>query len=568
MERRRYRSKRDDIYDDGSNIRNVTAVSRMKSLFEAPAADTKPFRPPAKKIMRPMPGAANHGPPSIPPKGDKAEEDGKTANGTAEGSKKPTNITSELPSWKNRVDMFNKPQISGLPPKTAKTGFSNTTSPEENKDENSNTVSANSAKRSSKLNIPTAFSGASSMAPPPIAPKKPVVFPKPSDKTENKPGDQMSPVKDKPVTPRRVITPTQGSTNIQEELQRKFSGKGNDFKSVDNKQDGGQKEPIKPGKLNRDNVIALQKKLSGPATEEVSDSSDKILMRPKSGSKFPNRKSVKRKSLTRTNDGSKFYLVEVSLDDNMEKKKIDEEPDIPPPLEYSDLQRLHEIIQEYKVALGELEGYPIDDAGIIEEMEDVYEAIPADMDEPPIPPPHKKFSRAISFIKPMSEREEYDSDDQDTYDDTINYTPKEPPSIPLPPPPELDLPAPPDELLKPPVPEGPIPSRRKPSTLVPDNQTADTPSPLVPQKDDWPDDVYDDCGTDATQDQNIAEAELEQDDVYEAIPGEEGENSPPATPEKPEEKKEEKKDEKLTAKEKKKREKEEAVRNIFLRFDL
>ncbi|XP_033738105.1 FYN-binding protein 1-like isoform X2 [Pecten maximus] len=541
----------DDIYDDGSNIRNATAVSRMRSLFEAPAADTRPLKTVPKQIMRPIPGAVNRVPSPLVPKEDKAEDAGKTANGMADESEKPTDKTSELSTWKNRVEMFNKQQVPSVPVKPVKT-VPEKSSPDEKKDENSNTVSNNSGKRSSKLNIPAAFSGANS-TPPPVTPKKPLVFTKPAEKSETKPGDQSSPVKPKPIVPSRGKNPAVGSSNIHEELQRKFSGKEDDIKP--NKTVIGQKDPVRPGKLNMASVLALQEKISGSGTSE--ESNDKVQMRRKSGSKFPNRRSVKRKSLTRTNDGSKFYLVEVSIDDNTEKNN-DKEPDIPPPLVYSDLQRLQEIIQEYKSALRELEGYPTDDNGIIEEIEDVYEAIPADMDEPPSLPSHKKLSRAVSLIKPMSENDEYDSDEQDTYDDTVNYIHKDLSSNSLPAPPDLDLPAPPDELLRPPVPEGPIPSRRKPSFPVPPERPADTTTPLVPQADDWPDDVYDDCSTEQSQDQSTAEAELEQDDVYEAIPGE-GENPPPPpTPERQEEKKEEKKDEKLSAKEKKKRDKEEA----------
>ncbi|XP_060081546.1 FYN-binding protein 1-like isoform X3 [Ylistrum balloti] len=553
MEWRRYGRKRDDIYDDGSNIKNVTAVSRMRTLFEAPAANTKPFKPPPKSVMRPIPAAANSGPSTVFPKAEKAEEAGKTPNGLAEGNGKGTDKTSDLPSWKNRVEMFNKPQLPSPPPKTAKPVSNSSAGAEESKDENSNTVSANPGKRSSKVNIPSAFSGEKN-TPLPIAPKKPSVFPRSSDKSEKKSGDEVPPVKNKPLVPSRGKTPAEGTTNIHEELKKKFSGKDDDIKLV--KPGGEQKDPVRPGKLNMNSVLALQKKMNGSNTNEEPNDDEQVELRQKSGSRFPNRKSVKRKSLTRTNDGSKFYVVEMSLDNEKEKKESETEPDIPPPLVYGDLQRLHEIIQEYKAALRELEGNPTEDSSIVEEIEDVYEAIPADMDEP-LPPPHKKLSRAVSLIKPMSVDEEYDSDEQDTYDDTSNYVPKNPTSNSLPAPPDLDLPAPPDELLKPPVPEGPIPTRRKPP-VPPEKKPVDAPSPLVPQADDWPEDVYDDCATEQSQDQSTTEAEPEQDDVYEAIPGE-AENIPPPTPEKPE-KKEEKKEEKLSAKEKKKKEKEEAER--------
>ncbi|XP_069128278.1 FYN-binding protein 1-like isoform X3 [Argopecten irradians] len=538
----------DDIYDDGSNIKNATAVSRMRTLFEAPATDNQSFKPTPKKVMRPITAAGNRGV-TVP----KAEEDaGKTANGVAEDSEKADGVSSDVPSWKKRVDMFNKQQTPIPPLKPVKTLPEKT---EEKKDENSNTVPSTPGKRSSKLNIPAAFSGAND-APPPITPKKPIVFPKPSEtksaeKSENKTDGPLSPMKNKPIVPSRGKTPT-GSTNIQEELQRKFSGKEDDLKA--NKPSVGQKEPVKPGKLNMANVRALQEKISGTNTSDESD----VQLRPKSGSQFSNRKSVKRKSLTRKNDGLKFYSVEVSLDDKKEENN-DVEPDIPPPLMFSDLQRLHEIIQEYKSALRELEGCPAEDDGFTEEYEDVYEDIPAAMDEPPPQSRSsaKKLSRAVSLIKPMSEKEEYDSDDQDTYDDTSNFIQDDVSKAP-----GLDLPAPPDELLRPPVPDGPIP-RRKPGLPppTPDKKPVDTTSPLVPQTDDWPDEVYDDCTTEQSQDQSgVPEGELEQDDVYEAIPGE-GENPPPTpTPDKQDEKKEEKKDEKLTAKEKKKREKEEAER--------
>lgn len=339
----------DDIYDGGSNISNATAVSRMRSLFEAPAPDPKPFKPVPKKIMRPIPGS--RAPTTQFPKADKP--DGTTANGdisTNKGSENPSETKSNVPPWKARVNQFKN--IPPTPPSTFPkpvNSVASSRSMEERKDENSNTVQT--GKQTSKLNIPSAFSGDNN-GPPPIISKKPVISPTACNESIDKrdatsPDDASPPRQSKPNVPVRIKSP--GSGSLQDELSRKFCGKEAELTPVKSKFGDGPKQPVKQvGKLNLD----MQKKFNQRSSEE---SVETVPMRPKtqSLSKFQNRKSVKRKSFTRTNDGSKFFLVEISMDDKVGDSK-DREPDIPPPLVYANIHRLHEIIQEYKSALGEM----------------------------------------------------------------------------------------------------------------------------------------------------------------------------------------------------------------------
>lgn len=231
------------------------------------------------------------------------------------------------------------------------------------------------------------------------------------------------------------------------------------------------------------------------------------------------RKSIIRKSLTRKVDGLKFYVVD--FDD---VKSANNRPPVKPP-KLKEKFDLDKIIANYQASLVDMDPSSSKN-GVTEEDEELYEPIPADEDVP-MRESVSRESRAVSLIQPMTEDDEFDS--QEEYDDC-----------------EVMKPA----VTKPAVPKVPLPElpSSNPPARLPKSQ------PAIPGDDTQ--EEYDDCVVAQTE-------ELDQDDVYEPLDdlSEIKEENPVEEETKKDTAKvEEKKDDKLSEKERKKREKDEQKR--------
>lgn len=199
------------------------------------------------------------------------------------------------------------------------------------------------------------------------------------------------------------------------------------------------------------------------------------------------KKSIKRKSLTRTFDQKKFFAVDIQT-----IEAVGNPP--PKPAKMLGAVNIDIIVERYKARLAPSSGgktEPSPEAEVEEELEvdELYEELP----EEPVAvrrrsegQDNSRASKAVSLIPDMASDEE-----EEEYDDTANVVGT--PQASLPPPPPKDLPPPPG-----------IPSRARP------------PPPQIPSTSDPSNDLDQEEYADAEAGE-LEEEALEQDDVYEPL---------------------------------------------------